>query len=951
MIFLGFFLSIIIVISLIALTIVLYFLVDRKLKKFGFKNLNIIFIVFVFIITLSIHFACIFNAQENTANVGLWEAFTLGLKEIYGSLGGITFEGQSDEVKATLLSSFYFGSIIWLAGTNALLIGIGVSYEFRCKLVFFINKLWPYWCNKRPIYIFTSITDDALTLAKSIRDDKKLPLEYKINGLNNKSKDYRPIIIFAGDEIEPFDKNNRLHQEIKMSNYFYFSFGKKTKLKKRGNNVVPTRYDLLYRLFFLKTLGSSMLYRFISNKDIYVIALDKGMDGKALESKNTDAIFDDIESIAPVLLKAFYKKYKNVKEKYEKQLEEDLKKVPESNFEYKATRKKIEKDYMEHFFPRINYYALSNQDINFEFIYKNLIERTKLQHDYLKEEQSKWLSEKLGNRHLKHQIINLLLDESEYTLFRNIFGITILNEAILSGEDLVLKYTEKPVENILTKEEYVEDKEHRVLVIGFGKNGQAALGHLYSTVIDGAFRKEDDKFIPNKFYADVIDADIDRIIGSFIERYPSFVIKKGCMDDGIVKPNEEPYHNLKKRYGYDDNKFKDVIKYMAFPHIYYQKQNYNSEEFLITKNKIMNHYYDSIIIALGDDERNIECANSILQSIRQDINVNNTIKFKTTRFYINLRDVDNNNRICWENREEYYIIKNIYVDLFGNATDIFSSRLLKITGAINIDKAYNSIDNDEPIPDNKEGKCYSYNKFYKLSLYEKKTNAAGSLFGRFYYDYIIGHNLKPILDKDKENYERIVNETREKGHSQIIINGLTFDVKKAMNKEKEEKFAFIIQGYDDVIKKIYDSIKVGYDRFDKWNEENGAMALPMTFANYYRLMSTFDEKYRNGPCKTWYYLSQFDHIRWCRHMMMYGRAYTELFEPIFMGENDKIVAKAKVDEKYWKNIYKLSDCLLPYSRFPNYLTDESVTADYLVYGKEDYDYGIILALYSINDKK
>ena len=142
MIWLGFLISLLGVLLLIALTILLYFGIDHFSKRRGFKNLNVVFIVGIFIITLILHFICIINVQDDVESLEFLDIFALGLKEIYGSLGGITFEGQSDAVKTTTWTILYFASIIWLAGTNALLIGIGISYEFRCKLVFFFNKLY-----------------------------------------------------------------------------------------------------------------------------------------------------------------------------------------------------------------------------------------------------------------------------------------------------------------------------------------------------------------------------------------------------------------------------------------------------------------------------------------------------------------------------------------------------------------------------------------------------------------------------------------------------------------------------------------------------------------------------------------------------------------------------------------------------------------------------------------
>ena len=526
----GIIIAVVAVLVVSFITIVLYFVLDRLLRGKGIKNLNIICMAFVVIATLTIHLVCIATVSDFEKK-DFSTALVEGIEEIYKTLGGITFEGQdfNGGSGATLL---YFGSILWLAVTNALLIGIGVSYEFRCKLLFVFYRLLPYCCSIRPIFIFTTVSDDSLLLAKNIMNDHDLEIRYNLvrNKKNGGKHRNKPIIIFAGDEIQPFDKTNELHQQIKIAGYYYFSFAKKEKNNKKGK---PTRYYLLHRLFALKVILSSELFRFINRRDVYIFALSKDKDEKASEPKNTDIVFDDIESIAPILYKKFRKIFKKI----------DIASVDSDS---------ASERYMSDYYPRIEYFALSYRDINHEFVDKSLNARIE-----------KVFAEEKG----------LKYPNAAKTLFKLMFGVTILNEAILSGEDLVLSKKSGLVKACLESPKGSfealdinysnEERIHKALVVGFGLNGQEALCHLYANCIAGTFDSKKNKFKPDKFKADVIDTEIKIIIGNFINDHPMFVFQEGSMETTGIDTNckkDGAYSRICGFYGLTEKDFEEMYE-------------------------------------------------------------------------------------------------------------------------------------------------------------------------------------------------------------------------------------------------------------------------------------------------------------------------------------------------------------------------------------------------------
>ena len=118
---------------------------------------------------------------------------------------------------------------------------------------------------------------------------------------------------------------------------------------------------------------------------------------------------------------------------------------------------------------------------------------------------------------------------------------------------------------------------------------------------------------------------------------------------------------------------------------------------------------------------------------------------------------------------------------------------------------------------------------------------------------------------------------------------------------------------------------------------NGEAKLSGSFANYQRYLSKINPDYLSHGSSGWHwrYLVQVEHIRWCRHQIMYGTLYTK--------EYFKVIP----DKKYWKDYLKLHTCLLPYSSYDDFnkkLTEENKKcgyADYLPYSDEDYDYVMI----------
>ena len=854
----GFLIGLVIVGLLTSITLFFYF---RAIKKHGRSKViprNIQAIIIIFLIVLVIHIGCVAAinfGNQTLSNPDKWAyAISNGLKEIFIQIGGLTFEGQEFDPRASIAAIIYFATIAWLAISDAILIVIGVSYPIYSFISLKFSKT-----DNKDIFIFTYTTKDSLLLADSIKKAYKDEKWKKEHHKENKE----PLIIFSSYEIAPFDKDNEVHFELSQSNYLFVSIPK---------DKFENRRSLLAWLFPKKAKAAKLL-DFIKQNEISIFALAENDKLMGFESKNSDMVFDDIELVL--------KSLKN-----------------EANLTFEDIYQRIEQDKK-----CINYYVLSHTDINFEFYENELVK--KFVEIFKKDEVSKPLLRQLPP----------------------LFNLYVLNEAIMSAEDLVSKrhaHLLKNKEVFLNKynDETVINYQkdgHRCLVIGFGTNGQTALGHLYGDCI-GGYLDDKHQFVPNKFFADVIDAKMDKLIASFIATHPSYVFNDL---DAKEEDKKDKYATLKRFYkGFG---FNFILDHMGFPEISYKKENFNSGSFLKRIDDVCQRKYDSVIIALGDDEKNIQCANAILLSLRQYSRENK----KPLEIYVNIRDFHNEGRLLWNSLRDVKIQNNVFVCPFGNARNIYLIDCFDYTGAIRIDRTYQEINGEVYSEDSTEWKHH----FLKAcGLYERKTNAAAYAYGDIYKQYLI----------ETKAFDKIKN-----SHTDFLA------ARKNATPMKNPQPKDILEHKD--ISPLY------FDGFAS-NQYLGNMKKAMeysfdgdrpkaTLANYERLLSTaIDEKdylAKDSVGYYWRYLIQFDHNRWCRHLMMYGRGFIQSFDKIIYDKEEN--KKDGDHEKYWKNYIRLHDCLLPYSSFTNFNTKP--TADYLAYSEEDYDYGVVVAAIGLDAKK
>lgn len=262
---------------------------------------EILFIGFALLSSIAAKTCMIFQLiGENCAPKFPWnaenalQAFLYG---IYAAIGGLTFEGIDMELIGSSYGWLYYGSSLYAGLVALAIISITVNYEVFSKVSLPVIRL-----GKRieEFYIFTSATEETFLLARNIAEERK----------------GRSLILFSGNELEPFDKRNPIHMDIMRSGYYYWSYSK-AKKHKNGPGV-------------LQELG---LEHFLKKKNqrqicIHIFAMGKDKKEAGFEEKNSDIVFDEIGSIL-----RYYEK---------------MKPLPNS-------------------FNVVNFHILTNCDVNFRF--------------------------------------------------------------------------------------------------------------------------------------------------------------------------------------------------------------------------------------------------------------------------------------------------------------------------------------------------------------------------------------------------------------------------------------------------------------------------------------------------------------------------------------------------------------------------------------------------------
>lgn len=633
---LGLICAIAICVAAYLLLMVAYFMVRRK-KPSAKYSIELIFALIAMALSVGVKLAILpFLAEDangNVQNFSFVEYMGYSLSAIYSMIGGLQFEGLPfgmESISGGIVVCLYYGSSI-IAGLIVLsVITAKASYEIFSLVIINVLK------RRRDVYIFNCLTPDALLLAESIAAHHQQELvEYKNN--KNKSpnlkKPRKALILFAGNNIPTFSRNDPNCREVMSQSFYYYSLMK-------GKDTTKSLFSRLNlgrkNLSLLASQPTNILNKEaidcelknveISNTTTKKLLGNKGnrtrimefyftLDEykKPMQEKNTFDAFSEVDMIIDDL---FYKRNTiRLKNSYTSW----LKKSTASKGELK--RKEIEEKIylllynigLKASWTITEQYILTQSEVNYQYYSTQIDERVNKIVEHL---LSRPASAYFGARTAKNLFASFGLSENNlnenFTLndlikankqnyddlfkigfdkeFKNILAmyvysilqVNLVNEAYLSSLSLIDERYKKLGassiwEHLASVDEWQGNSEYKALILGFGGNGQNALHALYY-----ASPHLEDDGSSTGFYADVFDTNIEEIEGMFAKNHPLYHCYPISSSD--VDVNEEEIKNYYKEFLKNDGKgnysYEEFCSKMQFPKIVFHRDSCSSVSFI-----------------------------------------------------------------------------------------------------------------------------------------------------------------------------------------------------------------------------------------------------------------------------------------------------------------------------------------------------------------------------------
>lgn len=603
---------------------VLYYFKLKKENdtKFLAEGLTVLIAILVSTVTKFVIFILISDARDFDG------IFSNVLSALFSAIGGLQFEGLpliggDLEGIDSILKTIYYGASLWSGAVFLTIFSFTISVDF-VNLISLKREMKDAKTRKikekidTHFYIFTSVTDDALSLAHSINK-------------HYLSRKETCIIIFSGN-IGAFDRLNPLCTAIFSSGYIYYPVNTKTGVREKT---------------VLEALGIDKF------SDVHMIAFDLNEQSVADDQKNAETVFAETDYKINVLIKAL--------EKDRKELEKIACEYNGDYDNYSTVKVKIYALFRKFFKNTINFYVLTKNETNVRAFEQGIKDNL----------ESKYMS-LFSDNELLVKLFDVVWD-----VFFTKVQITPINEADLAAKDLIEKRMELVCkENLFLFKDNSKDI-YKVLSLGFGEKGRAVVSKLfeYSAEVD-----INGNILP--FFVNAVDEYIDSVSGTFLATHPLFVNLKEEITaersfDDIVR--DAVKEKEKEIYGIVENKDGKSLEYNSYPLIRFKKEKCLSQEFfeyidgktgIDPKDKTLS--YDAIVIALGDDILNIRLANAIIRDISSEYDRNPDCKQNFQIIAVNIRNEQNVRQLEWDFIKLYEEKYDFSVICFGDASELYT---------------------------------------------------------------------------------------------------------------------------------------------------------------------------------------------------------------------------------------------------------------------------------------
>lgn len=616
--FLGAFIGVIVLLVVYVLSMLLYFVLRKKF--IAKKYLLEIVIVFV---SLFLSIGVKFIILCSSSSIKPFDSgFVSILHALYSGIGGLTFGGLNplDEVSSSILQYLYTGTSLYAALMFVSVVTSKVSYEIYSYIMLKIMRVKMRY-KQVDLFVFSSVNEESLILSESITK------RYKEN-----KKEL--LIVYSGEGLQPLDRKNILHRRIMVNGYLYWSYTKDYRNVKSFLNQLKLKIDNDY-LSVLREKENEVIYRDPRHKDckIHYFALETNEDNNGLESKNSDIVFEEIESY---LAEVFDKKCRKL--------------------------------------CIIDYYILTGNEINYQYYDRRLEDIVKKYELFGRSDELKKYFQLhiineavISGKSLSKQRYNVLDDDAILCDSKpnnaNVYRTMVLGFG---------KNGQEAMKNVYIDTSFVnESGEPSIFIVD-----------AYDTQIEeksGVFASSHPLFIC-KNCEEVKELSLDEVSDNYErikEIYKKKINKNNSFDD-INKYMSFPIIGFHKTSCFDISFLNYLDKRTGIDPI-------------ISKKSIFN----SFIIAFGNDELNIMMANVLLSDIKHETIDNKARLVEPQIVYVNIRHQENMSRIDWTEEDKQHF-PNLKVIRFGDIKNIYSyDQIIDESLSINYNYSYNYIAGDQ----------------------------------------------------------------------------------------------------------------------------------------------------------------------------------------------------------------------------------------------------------------
>lgn len=598
-------------------------------RKFAHHKYRVEFIVLLIVAVITFGTRICLLQFPNIQLESGWETVSYWLGNIlytfYTAFGAFQFEGLPD-LKDGIHILFYYiymATSIYAGAMLLSLVTATVSYEIYSRIVIKLMCKRKRPKNERELYIFTDLNEYTITLAKSIAE------KHIANGEKFE-------IIFSGNNLSPFERNNPLCIEVMKNGFLYYSHRHKEDT------------SLLKSLGLLK---HSRRTPFFDRKKIHLLAFSlEESEYYADEVKNVKTIFSELRNILN-----YYNNYRKGKGKVINRV--------------------------------FRFYILTKENLPYE---KYEAEKKLILQEFFATSVSpklvKFADNVFGFKVKDKTALTALEKEEIIKKFNTLFSLNIVNESHLTAR----VFSKKRSEILSGKDQLVvdllhEDNMYHALFLGFGNTNKKIVDQLY---IDTA---SVDKNLNETFFcATVVDRTLADRMGIYSAEHPFYIVLEHLNDDIFEKPNirnifkdipeakkdnhveienslayryEKIVAKLSKKYYGGDDK----ITKIKLPLISYIETSCTSDKFLNLldrstgdqKGKIQT--FHTIVIALGDDDENINLANAIISDASDELIRAQNIRKIPQVIAVHIKKADNYFKL-----EQ---LKNAIFDKWGHLSD------------------------------------------------------------------------------------------------------------------------------------------------------------------------------------------------------------------------------------------------------------------------------------------